>query len=227
MTKRCKNAITHGVYAEEVVLPWEDAQAFDKLHQDVRRDLKPSGYLQEQKVFDVAKELWRKQRLAIGYVLPFYKKQITPELMEAAKGGIAGLAVYLADQSNRGPDKFAEIVKAHNAMIAKLNNVNKPVEPPKKTNGITAEIVERTYDLDALEKLLKIEATLDSRIKNHMAGFFALKAHQQMYAEKPIEFLPPPEASPVDPPNPSPPEWDKVMTRSNGSANNLKKADQE
>ena len=121
MTKRSKNAITHGVYAEEVVLPWEDAQAFDKLHQDVRRDLKPSGYLQEQKVFDVAKELWRKQRLAIGYVLPFYKKQITPELMEAAKGGIAGLAVYLADQSNRGPDMFAEIVKARNAMIAKLN----------------------------------------------------------------------------------------------------------
>ena len=214
MTKRSKNAITHGVYAEEVVLPWEDAQAFDKLHQDVRRDLKPSGYLQEQKVFDVAKELWRKQRLAIGYVLPFYKKQITPELMEAAKGGIAGLAV-------------AEIIKAQNAMIAKLNKVNKPDEPPKKTNGITAEIVERAYDLAALEKLLKIEATLDSRIKNRMAGFFALKTHQQMYAEKPIKFLPPPEASPVDPPNPSPPEWDKVMTRSNGSANNIKKAEQE
>jgi hypothetical protein len=49
MTKRSKNAITHGVYAEEVVLPWEDAQAFDKLHQDVRRDLKPSGYLQRAK----------------------------------------------------------------------------------------------------------------------------------------------------------------------------------
>jgi hypothetical protein len=29
MSKRSKNALTHGVYAQEVVLPWEDAQAFD------------------------------------------------------------------------------------------------------------------------------------------------------------------------------------------------------
>ena len=101
MSKRSKNALTHGVYAEEVVLPWEDAQAFDKLHQEIRRDLKPSGYLQEEEVCDIAKEIWRKKRLAISYVLPFYKKQMTPELMEAAKGGIAGLAVYLADQSNQ------------------------------------------------------------------------------------------------------------------------------
>ena len=67
MTKRSKNAITHGVYAQEVVLPWEDAQAFDKLHQEVRRDLKPSGYLQEQKqCVRSPKEFWRKQRLAIA-----------------------------------------------------------------------------------------------------------------------------------------------------------------
>ena len=100
MSKRSKNALTHGVYAQEVVLPWEDAQAFDNLHEEIRRDLKPSGYLQEEAVRDIAKEIWRKQRLAITYALPFYKKPMTPELMEAAKGGVAGLAAYLADQSN-------------------------------------------------------------------------------------------------------------------------------
>ena len=98
MSKLSKNALTHGVYAQEVVLPWEDAQAFDKLHGEIRRDLKPSGFLQEQTVREIAAEYWRKKRLAITYALPFYKKPMTPELMKAGKGGVRGLAAYLADR---------------------------------------------------------------------------------------------------------------------------------
>ena len=55
-----------------------------------------------------------------------------------------------------------------------------------------------------------------------MAGFFALKAYAEMYGEKSIEVLPLLEASPVDPSNASPPEWDKVMTISNGSSKQQK-----
>ena len=87
------------MYAQDVLLPWEDAQAFDKLHEQIRGDLKPSGYLQEQTVREITVEYWRKQRLAVAYALPFYKKQMTPELKEAGKGGIASLATYLADRS--------------------------------------------------------------------------------------------------------------------------------
>ena len=125
------------MYAEEVVLPREDAQAFDKLHQGVRRDLKPSGYLQEQKVFDVAKELWRKQSLAIGYVLPFYKKQITPELMEAAKGGIANLAVYLADH-----ESIKEIGLLHPIVIRRDGRLiagERRSAPPLKGSKVTKQ----------------------------------------------------------------------------------------
>ena len=43
MSKSSKNALTHGVYLQEVVPRWEDAQAFDKLHGEIRRDLKPSS----------------------------------------------------------------------------------------------------------------------------------------------------------------------------------------
>ena len=43
MSKSSKNALTHGVYAQEVVLPWEDAQAFDNLHEELRRDLEAFG----------------------------------------------------------------------------------------------------------------------------------------------------------------------------------------
>ena len=229
MSKRSKNALTHGVYAQEVVLPWEDAQAFDNLHEELRRDLKPSGYLQEEAVRDIAKEIWRKQRLAITYALPFYKKPMTPELMEAAKGGIAGLAAYLADQSNHSgirrmsTEDLLDEIKAKEAAammtISPEDDSNEPGEPPpKKTNGITSDIVEQAYDLATLEKQLKIETMVDNRIKNHMAKFFGLKTYAEMYGQKSTEVLPLLEAPPMNPSNASPPESHKVMTGPNGSS---------
>jgi hypothetical protein len=227
MSKCSKNALTHGVYAQEVVLPWEDAQVFDKIHGEIRRDLKPSGYLQEEAVRDIAKEIWRKQRLAIVYALPFYQKQMTPELMEAAKGGIRGLAAYLADQSIHSvrwmsTEDLLDEIKAEEA-AARLtmppeDDCNKPDEPPpKETNGITAEIVEQ-YDLATLEKQLKIETMVDNRIKNLMGRFFGLKTYAEMYGQKSTEVLPLLEAPPMNPSNASPPESHKVMTGPNGSS---------
>ena len=217
MSKRSKNALTHGVYAQEVVLPWEDAQAFDNLHEELRRDLKPSGYLQEEAVRDIAKEIWRKQRLAITCALPFYKKPMTPELMEAAKGGIRGLAAYLADQSNHsgirrmsGEDLLDSIKDGSEFESAPM--------PAADKNRITSDIVEQAYDPATLEKQLKIETMVDNRIKNHMAKFFGLKTYAEMYGQKSTEVLPLLEAPPMNPSNASPPESHKVMTGPNGSS---------
>jgi hypothetical protein len=198
------------VYLQEVVPRWEDAHAFDKLHGEIRRDLKPSGYLQEEAVRDIAKEIWRKKRLDITYALPFYKKPMTPELMEAAKGGAAGLAAYLADQSNHSgirvisTEDLLDEIKREEAVarmtISPEDDSNEPGEPPpKKTNVITAEIVEQAYDLATLEKQLKIETMVDNRIKNHLAKFFGLKTYAEMYGQKSTEVLPLLEAPPMDP----------------------------
>jgi hypothetical protein len=215
MSKCSKNALTHGVYAQEVVLRWEDAQAFDKLHGEIRRDLKPSGYLQEEAVRDIAKEIWRKKRLAITYALPFYKKPMTPELMEAAKGGVAGLAAYLADQSNHSGDM---LMSDFLDSIKDGSEFESAPMPAADKNRITSDIVEQAYDLATLEKQLKIETMVDNRIKNHMAKFFGLKTYAEMYGQKSTEVLPLLEAPPMNPSNASPPESHKVITGPNGSS---------
>ena len=212
MSKRSKNALTHGVYAQEVVLPWEDAQAFDKLHEEIRRDLKPSGYLQKKQSVISPKRFGAKKGLLSTYALPFYKKPMTPELMEAAKGGVAGLAAYLADQSNHSglrlmntEDLLDEIKEEVDSPAMTIPTKDDPISrmsrQPKKTNGITAEIVEQAYDLAALEKQLKIETMVDNRIKNHMARFFALKPYAEMYGQNSTEVLPLLEAPPMNPAN--------------------------
>ena len=230
MSKRPKNAVTHGAYTQEVVRPWEDAQAFEKLHEELRHDLKPSGYLQERTVREIAIEYWRKQRLAIADALPFHKKQMTPELMEAAKGGVAGLAAYLADRPNHSgaeamtTEKMLDVYrmlkdKGWTFTWPKEDEDSNKLEPDKtpKKNFITSEIVEQAYDLVRLEKYLKLETMIDNRIRNLMARLFGLQSCVGMYDHKLMKAVPQLEAPPINPAEA--PEGGGVIPESDGSAN--------
>src|SRR5262245_47167111 len=44
------------------LLPGEDAEEFEALHAALRDDLNPEGPMQEDKVFNIAQNMWRKQR---------------------------------------------------------------------------------------------------------------------------------------------------------------------
>src|ERR1700683_2543718 len=48
-----KNAMTHGLYASDVVLPGESQQEFDNLLQSIRAELEPDGASEEHEVFEV------------------------------------------------------------------------------------------------------------------------------------------------------------------------------
>ena len=232
MRKGAKNPLTHGAYAQEVVLPWEDAEDFERLHEELRRDLKPSGYLQERTVWEITIEYWRKQRLVIAHALQFHKKQMTPELMEAAKGGVAGLAAFLADRPNHSGAEAMTLEKMLDVCrmlkdrgwtftIPKEDEDSNKLEPDKtpKKNCITSEIVEQAYDLVRLEKYLKLETMIDNRIRNLMARFFALQSCVGMYDHKLMKAVPQLEAPPINPADALAPEAG-VITESDGSANN-------
>ena len=58
------NAIRHGLLARDVVLPGEDADAFEDLWNQVRADLSPVGPIEELLVDRIVNAMWRLQRLA-------------------------------------------------------------------------------------------------------------------------------------------------------------------
>jgi hypothetical protein len=58
------NAIRHGLLARDVVLPGEDADAFEDLWNQVRAKLSPLGPIEEFLVDRVVNAMWRLQRLA-------------------------------------------------------------------------------------------------------------------------------------------------------------------
>ena len=71
--KRSKNALTHGLYAREATLPWEDQKAFAAYCDAIRDELNPVGPLEEEVAREVAELQWRKQRIILGWLLQFYK----------------------------------------------------------------------------------------------------------------------------------------------------------
>jgi hypothetical protein len=58
------NALRHGLLARDVVLPGEDADAFEDLLNQVRADLSPVGPIEELLVDRVINAMWRLRRLA-------------------------------------------------------------------------------------------------------------------------------------------------------------------
>lgn len=61
--KRTKNALTHGMYAEELVLPWESADDLTKLRNDLWDELQPEGCAEEETAVGIVRLLWLKRRL--------------------------------------------------------------------------------------------------------------------------------------------------------------------
>src|SRR4029077_20318553 len=57
------NAIRHGLLARDVILPGEDADAFEDLLNQVRADLSPVGPIEELLADRVVNAMWRLRRL--------------------------------------------------------------------------------------------------------------------------------------------------------------------
>jgi hypothetical protein len=68
------NAFRHGLLAQDVVLPGEDADAFEDLWNQVRADLSPVGPIEEFLVDHVVNAIWRLRRLARAETALFHSR---------------------------------------------------------------------------------------------------------------------------------------------------------
>ena len=75
-----KNALLHGVYSHEVIMPWENEDDFKTLHQAFRMEWNPRGYSEEQCVLDVTYYTWMKWRAIKAAQLRFFKTPLAGEI---------------------------------------------------------------------------------------------------------------------------------------------------
>ena len=57
------NALRHGFYARDILLPKENPNDFAKLVQELRDDYRPEGVLEDHLILVIASGIWRKRRV--------------------------------------------------------------------------------------------------------------------------------------------------------------------
>ena len=152
-----RNALVHGLYAKDVLLPWDSKEDFEKLHEDLKAEFSPHGRAEEEAVLDLATlhwqkhTLWRMRQVAVlkdpftGDILETERKSwsgIRKRLRSAAKdertlvGGLeSGTAAQLLAQITRLQKQMGatsdteEVKRVEEKMIAVLRVLNDYVLP--------------------------------------------------------------------------------------------------
>ena len=90
-----KNALKHGLYSKDVVLPWEDQEEFDELHLKYREEFNPEGAFEEDLVGQIAQLQWLKGRLWRHHHQRFTSDPIAEDLESVATKGSSAIEAYV------------------------------------------------------------------------------------------------------------------------------------
>jgi hypothetical protein len=141
-----KNALIHGVYARDILLPGENEEHFLGLFDAIRSELNPESPLEEEAVLDIVRSHWLKRRA-----------------IQAAKG-----------QSPEGT------LMVNTVELLDTINAAKKANPDASLDGVNSKLFERKpieprYEPADLERIIKIEAMIDSRIEKALARLARIK----------------------------------------------------
>jgi hypothetical protein len=200
-----QNALLHGLYAKDVLLPWDSKEDFLKLHEDLKTEFFPDGRAEEEAVLDLAFLHWHKRtiyRLWQSTVLsdPFTEDirqtegkswfEIRKGLRAAAtskrslRGTIENNLSSLLDGLETVGEKLAttsdaeelKVIYAQTEVMAKLVTERfMPLVKAMDQRPDAEQALDRAYAPESLEKVMRLEAALDARIGKVLARLVGLK----------------------------------------------------
>src|SRR4051812_18074397 len=86
-----KNALVHGIYSRDVVLPWERRTEFDRLLCELREEWSPEGRMEEETVLDLAMQVWRKRRVSKLYAAQAHADPFAEEIAKTGLQSFSGI----------------------------------------------------------------------------------------------------------------------------------------
>ena len=193
-----KNALTHGIYAQDIVLPWEIEQDFVDLYEGLRNEFEPDGQAEEEAVLGIAGLYWKKRRLTIGSQLAY---QALPDVSKAGESGWRGVGEYLQTTSD-GMEIVRELIR--NAAVAyadtlqyvfavvksKVAKLDTPAPPAdEKLDSYAMSMKEsllgrQTEQLDALREVIKELKETDVKLLTPMRTMFDSQDFVQTAADR-------------------------------------------
>jgi hypothetical protein len=153
---RTKNALIHGIYGKDILLPWESREDFEKLLAELQDEFQPRGRMENDIVFDVAHLRWQKDRVHQMCIAAAHADPFVSDLVKADQKSWAGICNHLnSTAQNRRMmsdllnQLFLEQTTEAAKTIAELLQTGKLADSPTKTSEI------RKRDAKAFRNVLK------------------------------------------------------------------------
>jgi hypothetical protein len=126
--RKSKNALVHGIYARDIIMPWEAREEFEHLHAAFCAEFNPDGQMEKETVLDLACLRWHKQRVRQMWHAATNSDPFAIDLIQSGKKSWSGirrhlrretkgframidslhdLYMRLADQANKAGDKLS------------------------------------------------------------------------------------------------------------------------
>jgi hypothetical protein len=200
-----QNALVHGLYAKDVLLPWDSKDDFEKLHTDLKVEFRPHGRAEEETVLDLAFLYWRKQTLWRMWQTAVLKDPFTLDILETERKSWTGIRKRLRLQARSertvlgaADAKLAKMFSQIRTLQKEIDAASDQQEVKLIEEKITALVriihehalplvqalaqgpnaekaFDSAYSTENIEKIVRLEASLDARISKVLARLVGLK----------------------------------------------------
>jgi hypothetical protein len=223
---RKKNALAHGIYGKDILLPWESRKDFEKLLADLRDEFRPDGRMENDIVFDMAHLRWQKYRIHQMYIAAAYRDPFVSDLVKARQKSWVGMARHLRktaehertmselltnvfmEQTEKAAETLAkamsegklvnsEIVQGK-AYLDVSKNFTIPLIEAFEARPSAEDSLGRPYSTEYLEPIIRLEAMIDARIDKALARLVSLKEYKRVAAAYSPPVIPGDVSTPSD-----------------------------
>jgi hypothetical protein len=199
------NALVHGLYAKDVLLPWDSREDFEKLHQDLRAEFLPRGRSEEETILDLAFLYWQKRTLWRMRQAAVLKDPFAADIAQTKAKSWSKIRQDLREAANDHRTLLGTVEATHAKMRSQIKRLQKEMDAAsdsqevklieEKLKALHNTIGERVlpliqqlwqvpnaegafdnvYSPENLERIVRLEAAVDARISKVLARLVGLK----------------------------------------------------
>ena len=217
-TPKKTGPIVHGLYAKDLLLPWDDRHEFAALHGELKKELFPSGASEAECVFELAHLYWQKRTLWRLRTATVLRDRFTEEIVATERKSWAGIRRGLREKAREerslvrameesvvngvakvqrlgkkmakvgSPDEVQELAALLSSAMALVKKMAPLLEQVRQLPDAEGAF-DRNYLPEALEKVVRLEAMTDARITKVLGRLVALKEFKRTPAGSPLAQL--------------------------------------
>ena len=122
------NALVHGLYAKDLLLPWDSKEDFERLHNDLNTEFSPRGRAEEEAVLDLALLHWQKRTMWRIRPTAALTDPFTYDIVQTGRKSWSGIRKRLrsAARDHRTLQGMADA--NHAEMLAQVGRLQKKLE---------------------------------------------------------------------------------------------------